>query len=139
MGIILNINELLKPYGESGKAGGEARSLDSMLNALVNRYKVPPEIAGDAIMRVMFELANGKEFKGDGSYGSKGRALFLYIRALCRELIKDKTTGSFNEMVIQPTTCLRMDCNYRTEKLKKLSRFRRVLKFFLKPRGLIRL
>ena len=139
MGIILNINEILKPYGESGKAGGEARSLDSMLNALVNRYNIPSVIAVDAMMIVMFELANGKKFKGDGSYGSKGRELFLYIKALCREMLKEKTKQTFNEMVIQPTTCLRMDCNYRTGKLKKLSRFKRFLKFLLKPRGITRL
>ena len=82
------------------------------------------------------ELVNGKEFKGDGSYGSAGRELFLYIKSLSLKMMKKEVRINFDEAIVKPTTCTRMDCNYRTT---KLTRFQRFLKFMLKPRGIVRL
>ena len=72
---VFNIDKLLKPYEEGGTEGSPVkRTLSTIASKLIVGNNIPPEIVGAAIFKVFQQMAhNGLEFRGDGTYGSKGR------------------------------------------------------------------
>lgn len=138
MGLDFNITELLKPYKEGGTEKQPVeRSLETISNALINRYKYSKYVAALAIWKVFYSVANeGLEFNGDGSYGSKGRELFSAIKAQCVHMLAEKALRSIKTELTNKTVCFRLDCPRRTLKLRKLSRWKRFINFISKPRCL---
>ena len=66
-----------------------------MVNYLINKKKYPIDVAGAAILIVFTEMFNGRVFKGDGSFGSKGRELITSIRITCDRLLQNKMQDKF--------------------------------------------
>lgn len=141
MGLIFDIENLLKPYENGGtKEAPVKRSIATLSTKLLYQYKFPPDIVGKAIFQTFFDMAHkGLEFKGDGSYDSNGTELFTHIRNLCVELAKDAAVRSVTETILGELTCTKKDCSKRTKELTKLSRFDRVWTALNKPRGFWRL
>lgn len=75
---------LLEPYREGGTDFSPIRrTMGTIVDYLLYKKKYPIDIIGAAIFKVFLELQAGREFPGDGSYGSKGRELVTYIRMEC--------------------------------------------------------
>ena len=87
-----NFEKLLEPYSEGGQQHRPVkRTIGIILDWLINKKKYPIEVVGAAILVVFWELhKTGKSFAGDGTYGSKGRELDLYIRKTCDKLLENK-------------------------------------------------
>ena len=77
-------NYLIKSEGyEEGGTENQPiqRSIKTIATKLIIANKLPPDVVGAAIFKVFSHIAfNNLKFKGDGSYGSKGRELFTSIK-----------------------------------------------------------
>lgn len=83
--------KLLEPYIDGGtKEQPVKRCMGTIIDFLVNKKKYPVDVAGAAILIIFTEMFKGREFKGDGSYGSKGRELVTAIRMTCDKLLQNK-------------------------------------------------
>ena len=139
MDLEFNINELLKPYKEGGTANEPIeRSLETISNALINRYKYPEYVVALAIWKIFYSIANeGLDFKGDDSYGSKGRELFSAIKAQCVQMLKEDAVKIVKATLTEKTICFRFDCPKRTTlKFEELSKWGKIVNFISKPRCL---
>ena len=58
-------------------------------------------MVGASIFAVFNWLDSGGEFKGDGSYGSKGKELVTSIRMYCDDLMRKKLKAATYEAFIQ--------------------------------------
>lgn len=80
----MDFNELLEPYKEGGRQGRYVeRTMDTIIDYLVNKKQFPMEIVGGAVFLVFNWIATGGSFKGDGTYGSPGKELVTSIRLKC--------------------------------------------------------
>lgn len=90
----MDFNKLLQPYSMGGTELKRAkRTMFTIIDYLLNKKGYPLEIAGGAIFLVFNYLNSGGEFKGDGSYGSKGKELVTSIRIKCDDLLKERLEG----------------------------------------------
>ncbi len=131
-----NFFQLLKPYRQGGTVENKKkRNLDTITNALINRYGFPPDVAGGAILRVFSRMATeGLVFKGDGSYGSKGRELFSCIRSQADDIVKQKAKDSVSKEINRELHCFKMECSHRSKILKKRSKaYKGVLRMWMNP------
>ena len=98
----ISFENLLKPYAQGGtKTSPVKRSMGTIVEYLVNKKGYPIDVAGAAIFYVLFWLSAGNKFKGDGSYGSKGKELVTAMRLKCDELLKEKLTGVNHQMFVE--------------------------------------
>jgi len=138
--IKLNFDELLRPYRKGGTESNPIeRTLNTICNALVYKNRIPVHIVGAILLEVFVELANGLEFKGDGSYGSSGSELFQEIRNRCIKMATNRNQQEVIDSILSENTCLRTYCSKRTKKLEKLTRWKRFSRSILKPRGIWRI
>lgn len=86
-----DFEKLLDPYREGGTQNQPVRrTMGTIIDFLVNKKKYPVDVVGAAILIVFTELFNGKQFSGDGTFGSMGRELVTYIRMTCDKLLQKK-------------------------------------------------
>ena len=86
-----SFDKLLEPYTEGGTVDKPVvRTIGTIFDFLINKKKYPLDVAGAALLIVFNELFEGKEFAGDGTYGSKGRELVSYIRVKCDDISQNK-------------------------------------------------
>ena len=98
----MNFNRLLMPYEQGGiEHNKKNRTMGTIIDYLLNKKGYPLDIVGAAIFTVFFWLDTGGEFKGDGSYGSKGKELVTAIRIKCDELLALKTEGIAYQVFIE--------------------------------------
>ena len=98
----MNIDKLLKPYSDGGfESQPVKRTVGTIVDYLVNKKGYPLEIVGGAIFIVLNYLNTGGEFKGDGSYGSKGKELVTSIRLKCDELLKQRLEGATYQAFVE--------------------------------------
>ena len=99
-----DIDNLIKSEGyEEGGTENQPiqRSIKTIATKLIIANKLPPDVVGAAIFKVFSHIAfNNLKFKGDGSYGSKGRELFTSIKNQAIKLTEEK---SVNEVITQIT------------------------------------
>ena len=140
MGVDFDIDSLIRPYEEGGtKDVPIKRTLRTITNALLVRYSFPPDIAGAAIWKVLNEMVvRGLEFKGDGSYGSKGAEFFSCIKAQAAEMLGKKSEDIVKEEMLKMTGCVISDCPRRSREMKIRSKWDKFVLFLLKPRMLWR-
>jgi hypothetical protein len=82
-----DFEELLEPYREGGSAEKPVRrTWGTLISWLHGKYRFEFETIGAAILLVALELKNGRQFEGDGTYGSPGDQLAKYIHAVCATL-----------------------------------------------------
>jgi len=98
----MDFKELLKPYKEGGNADNPSeRTIGTIMDYLLNKKMYQMDIVGGAIFLVFNYLNSGGEFKGDGSYGSKGRELVTSIRMKCDELQQQRIEGVVYQMFME--------------------------------------
>lgn len=77
----LDFEKLLRPYKEAGTVERpRTRNISVILDFLLNRLHFPMEVVGATLLETFLELQAGKQFKGDGTYGSAGRELVQYMK-----------------------------------------------------------
>jgi len=135
-----DFDKLLKPYVDGGTENAPVqRTLGTIVSKLMLSYKHPPDIVGAAIYKVFSKMANeGLEFKGDGTYGSKGAELFSCINAQCVDITKNKLVEVTLNKIRESCACTRMDCTEREVSIKKINRWKKIVWFCRKPRGTLR-
>ena len=140
MALDFNIDGLLKPYLEGGtQRSPVTRSLRTISNALINMEHFSPEVAGAGIWKVLAKLAAGEvEFKGDGSYGSKGKELYSCIYAQCQDVVERKAVEEVKKQLNDLVGCLEVSCPKRNKKLRPRNRMSRFIRWWLLPRGIWR-
>lgn len=136
MGVDFDVDSLIRPYEEGGTEEVPIkRTLRTITNALLVRYNFPPDIAGAAIWKVLNEIViNGLEFKGDGSYGSKGMEFFSCIKAQAADMLAKKSEKLVIKEMFQTLACARSTCPKRTGEMKILSKWNKFVLFWLRPR-----
>ncbi len=142
MGLKFDIEKLIKPYRKGGTPDDKVeRNLSTIATKLIVGNKLPVEVVGAAIFKVLNEMACGLMFKGDGTYGSRGREMFCCIKAQAIELSKKEATEAVVAELYKKSVCVRYKCPKRLQILKGRpnSRKERFLHFWLRPRGLWRL
>ena len=84
----LDFEKLLEPYRQGGPniERKKRRTMGTITDYLLHKKKYPKEVVGASLLAVFLELQDGKEFKGDGTYGSPGRELITYLRHMCDSL-----------------------------------------------------
>ncbi len=133
----LNFDKLIKPYREGGSERSKViRTLETISAKLLVAYKFSPEVVGAAVFLVFYKIAyQGLEFKGDGSYGSKGRELFSCIKAQCVAMTQKKAVEIITGQIEGLVSCVVDDCPVRRKELVLLSRRERFNRWMGKPRG----
>jgi len=133
----LNIGELLKPYEEGGtESSPVSRTIGTMASKLIVSNRIPTEIAGAAIFKVFYKMANdGLEFKGNEKYGSKGKELFSCIKAQAVQMVNEKHQDAVLIKAYERVGCVRHKCPKRTDKMLKSTRWQRIKAFMMRPRG----
>jgi len=102
MGITMNFNTLLKPYEEGGtKSQPIKRTMSTIIDYLANKKQYPLDVIGGALFLIFIWLDNDNEFKGDGSYGSKGKELVTSIRMKCDELLQFKLEAETYKIFVE--------------------------------------
>lgn len=139
MGIMeqFNIDGLLKPYKEGGiESSPIERSISTIASKLIISNRIPSEVVGAAIFKVFHNMAyEGLEFKGDGSYGSKGRELFSCIKAQAIDMIKKESADRVVNDIMNMTACVKSNCSQRGRTLEKMSLWHRLKLWIMQPRG----
>lgn len=98
----MNFDKLLEPYKEGGTENIPIeRTMGTIVDYLLNKKGYPLDTVGAAIFTVFFQMDVGLVFKGDGSYGSKGRELVTAIRMKCDEYAHEKLVGVGNAILIE--------------------------------------
>lgn len=98
----MDFNNLLRPYREGGKRERPVkRTMETIVNYLLNKKQYPIEIVGGAIFMVFNWLDTGGKFQGNGSYGSPGKELISAIRIKCDGLLKDRQKAATYEVFMQ--------------------------------------
>lgn len=98
----MDLSKLLIPYREGGvESRPVKRTMGTIIDYLLNKKMYPMEIVGGAIFLVFNWIDNGGEFKGNGTYGSKGAELVTSIRKKCDELLKQRLEGETYKTFIQ--------------------------------------
>lgn len=130
-----NIDKLLEPYKKGGlRHSPVTRTLGTITSKLLVCYRFSPEVVGTAVYKVFHKIAyEGLEFKGDGSYGSKGAELFSCIKAQCIDMTEKKSVNHTIKVITKITACSR-NCRYRTVKLKKQTKWIKFKNFWFEPR-----
>jgi hypothetical protein len=87
--------ELLEPYRDGGTSADQSviRTVDSILTYLLKKTEYSQLAITHAIFEVFEWLNEGNQFKGDGTYGSKGRELVNAIHMKCGDICHGKHTG----------------------------------------------
>lgn len=86
-----DFENLLEPYREGGTEDQPVRrTMGTIVDYLRNKKGYPVEIIGSGLLVIFLQLYNGRQYKGDGSYGSKGRELVTAIRMECDRLNQNK-------------------------------------------------
>ena len=136
-----NIDALLEPYTQGGIPSSPVKlTLTLIASKLIISYKLPADVVGAAIYKVFEKMAyHGLEFKGDGTYGSKGAELFSCMKAQAIDMVKTESTKEVIDAIKDMTMCTVENCPMRSRLLKKKTRLNRLTYFLLKPRGLWRL
>lgn len=136
----VNFDKLLKPYREGGTQENPVRrSLSTIASALIYKNRLPADVVGAAILKTFIKIAErGIKFEGDGSYGSAGRELFMYIKREAVKLALIQSKEAVVSSILQNNACLRITCPLRTQEIEQLTRWNRFVRFWLKPRGLWR-
>ena len=97
-----DIERILEPYREGGTCDQPIqRSSGTILDWLINKKRFPPEIAGAALISVLVEIKNGREFPGTGEYGSKGHEMVTAISAQASAILQEKLVGPAAQMLAQ--------------------------------------
>mgnify|MGYP001462336294 CR=1 FL=1 len=95
-----DFDALLEPYCEGGTQNAPVRrTVGTMLDYLINKKQYPVDVAGAGFLLVFKEMFDGKNFKGDGSYGSPGRELMTYVRMKCDEINQRKLRSKVFETI----------------------------------------
>lgn len=103
----LNFDTILEPYREGGtKENPVTRTVGTIMDYFMNKKKYPPEIVAASVLTVFKEIKDGKEFRGDGTYGSPGREMITYIRVRCDQLLHKKQEQEFNTFARDLQTAL---------------------------------
>ena len=98
----MKFEKLLNPYVKGGtKSNPVKRSMGTIIDYLINKKGYPIDIVGASIFYVFFWLNAGNEFKGDESYGSKGKELVTAIRLKCDELLKERLISLNHEIFVE--------------------------------------
>ena len=132
-----DVYQLLLPYEEGGSENSPVkRSISTIANALVVKNRLPTEIVGAAIFKVLNEMAfKGLEFKGDGTYGSKGDELYQCIKAQAVDITEKKNTLKVIDEIREMAACVNQDCKRRTISFPIKNKRYRVKRFLFKARG----
>ena len=97
-----DVNKLLEPYKEGGTPEHPVeRTLGTIVDYFINKKRYPIEVAGAGIFYTLLELKNGKVFRGNGNYGSKGVELVTYIRVLCDKINQEKLDAEIFKQIAQ--------------------------------------
>ena len=133
----MDLDKLIKPYIQGGtEFSPQKRSLETIINKLVLKNKISPEIAGAAILKVFSMMANeGLEFKGDGSYGSKGKEFYKCIKDHAIKMATQKAKDDVVLEIYKNLQCTALDCTKRKSTIDPLTRRNRLTRFLNKPRG----
>ena len=70
----LDFHELLQPY----RKAKPQLTLEMIFNTMINHYKFPSSVVGEAVWKTFDEMANGLTFTGNGT--TRVEALTYYIR-----------------------------------------------------------
>jgi hypothetical protein len=138
---IFVINKLMRPYEEGGTPNSPVRrSLETIATKLLVSHKLPPRAVGAAIFQVFYAMANeGLVFRGDGTYGSRGKELFSQIKAQAISIVQREAAEAVAQEIMDMTACTIADCPKRCKELIAKSRWQRAARFLMRPRGLWRL
>ena len=133
--VIIGFDKLIKPYRDGGTLKSPVDvTIGNITSKLMVQYRIPPEIVGIAVYKVMDNIANkGLAFHGDGEYGSKGAELFSCIKAQCVALTEQKTSELAMNNVMATTSCLRQ-CRYRKKDMPLTTKWQRAKDFFNEPK-----
>lgn len=131
-----SFDKLIEPYKAGGTEKGPVDvTIGNICAKLMVNYRIPPEIVGAALYKVMDNLANkGLVFKGNGKWGSKGAELFSCIKAQCMDMTEKQSAQKTIDAIMGATSCMR-DCPIRSKELIKKIRWQRFKLFMAKPRG----
>jgi len=98
----MDFDKLLEPYRDGGTENKPVeRTIGTIIDYLINKKGYPLDTVGAAIFTIFFRLDAGLVYKGDGSYGSKGRELVTSIRMLCDEYTRTKLTAVSNALFLE--------------------------------------
>ena len=112
-------------------------SLEDISSELINRFKIPPDVAGSAIWTTFHRLAHDNLFfKDDGTHGNRARQLLIYIRSIANDILREKSKELVKDEIVKLTTCLNMECRHRTGTLKIKTKKDKVFDSLMKPRRL---
>ena len=130
MGIKIDFNVLLEPYKEGGSLNSPTeRTIGTIIDYLIHKKKYPLEIVGSAILEVFLLLAHDKVvFRGDGSYGSKGRELVTAIRIVCDRKLQGRLEDQVMQDIIEQKICTVVKCRKRSISFRKKRMFDRFRK-----------
>ena len=124
----LDFHELLQPY----RKAKPQLTLEMIFNTMVNHYKFPSAVVGEAVWKTFDEMANGLTFTGDGT--TRVEALTYYMRDRCREMASKKAVYDVEKAIDTLTACGVYNCCSRVQKIRKRSFRHKFLRFWLKPR-----
>jgi len=98
----MDFQRLLVPYAQGGTERDPVeRTMGTITDYFINKKGYPIDIVGAAIFTIFLWLDAGNEFKGDKSYGSKGRELVTSIRMKCDELAQLKLESLTYQIFIE--------------------------------------
>jgi len=136
MDIEFGIEKLLEPYSVAGTEKEPRKlSLEDISSELINRFRIPHDVAGSAIWITFHRLAHDNLFfKDDGTFDGKARQLLIYIRNEANDILKRRSKALVKDEIVKITTCMNIGCKHRTGTMKKKTRFNKVMDSLLKPR-----
>ncbi len=132
-----DVYQLLLPYEEGGSEHSPVkRSVSTIANYLIVKCRLPAEIVGAAMFKVLNEMAfNGLEFEGDGTYGSRGAELVSCIKAQAVDITEQENTVKVINEIREMAACVNRDCKMRTISFPVKNRRHKVKRFLFKARG----
>lgn len=138
MGVNFNIDKLLEPYSQAGTEKNPRKlTLEDISGELINRFRIPHDVAGAAIWRTFKKLSKGTiRFEGDGSFDGKARQLIMYIRADAAKAMSSMAKQEVVRRIAKKTACMNLMCACRTGVLKRKTRLSRFMDFLMRPRRL---
>jgi hypothetical protein len=110
----LDFDALLAPYRAGGTESEPVqRTIGTIASKLIFSNRMEPEVVGAAILKVFTQMLQGLEFKGNGTYGSKGRELYSCIKAQAVDLSQRKAEKDCMATIADELACCDMKCRKR--------------------------
>ena len=131
----LSFDKLIEPYKDGGTEKGPVDvTIGNICSKLMVQYRIPADIVGVALYKVMYEIANNDlVFEGNGKYGSKGAELFSCIKAQCVDMVEKQSSQSALDVILSRVTCFR-ECRHRLKTLPLRTKWQRFKDFFNEPK-----